>query len=323
MGNRKISRDVKLCAIHLYERDLLNIDNILDCIGFSERTFYRVLKYWRETGDVVPHRYGLRGRPRVLLHDDIQYLIHLVQHRPDYFLDELASLMQDNRFIAVHLSTICRELERLGLSLKRIRRIARERCPLKRANFIAEVGQYSPEQLGFIDETSKDDRTVGRTRGRAKTGLRAMRRQPFVRGKRLTATGLLTLDGMIASTVVEGSMDREKFCTFLEDEVLPLCTPFPGTLSVLVMDNAKIHHGEAVRELIAEHGVRLVYLSPYSPDFNPIEEAFSKVKSFIRRNCDYFYASSYGPGIIYDMTVAMGIITPEDAQGYFKHGGYF
>ncbi|KAF5389058.1 hypothetical protein D9757_004923 [Collybiopsis confluens] len=208
MGNRRISRDLKLCAIQLYKRGLLDLNDILDCVGFSERTFYRVLEFWRETGDVVPHHYGLCGRKRLLMHDDIEYLVHLVRHRPDYFLDKLTSLMQDNRFIAVHLSTICRELTRQGISLKKLRRIARERSPQKRAGFIAEIGEYSPEQLGFIDETSKDNRTVGRSRGRAKKGRRATRRQPFVRGKRLTATGLLTLDGMVATTVVEGSHPR-------------------------------------------------------------------------------------------------------------------
>lgn len=68
--------------------------------------------------------------------------------------------------------------------------------------------------------------------------------------------------------------------------------------------------------------VRIEYLPPYLPDFNPIEEAFSKIKAFIRRNNDIF-AASIGAGLIYDMKIAMEIITPWDAQGYFMHAGYF
>ncbi|KAJ3885273.1 hypothetical protein GG344DRAFT_34765, partial [Lentinula edodes] len=66
----------------------------------------------------------------------------------------------------------------------------------------------------------------------------------------------------------------------------------------------------------------LLYLSPYLPDYNPIEEAFSKIKSFLRRNSDYFLASSNSAGMIYDMSLAMSIITADDATGYFRHAGY-
>ena len=68
-------------------------------------------------------------------------------------------------------------------------------------------------------------------------------------------------------------------------------------------------------------GVHIEYLPPYSPDFNPIEEAFSKIKAFIRRH--YMQLTINGDGIIYDMMVAMDIITASDAAGYFRHAGYF
>ena len=68
-------------------------------------------------------------------------------------------------------------------------------------------------------------------------------------------------------------------------------------------------------------GVWLEFLPPYSPDLNPIEEAFSKIKAFIHRNCDLFLASLCG-GIMFDMLEAMAIITAEDAKGYFIHAGY-
>ncbi|KAJ4492722.1 hypothetical protein C8J55DRAFT_378350, partial [Lentinula edodes] len=196
MPNRRIPPEVKRCAINLYDRGVLDLSEILDCVGFSERTFYRVLACWRETGDVIPHKYGITtGRPRAMLYDDI-----------DYFLDELLLLLEENRFISVHYSTIMRELSRCNISLKKLHRIAKERCPFKCAAYVAAIGQYTPDQLGFIDETSKDDRTPGRRQGRAKKGQRASTKQPF--------------DGMMASRVVEGSMTREMFCSYLEEEVV-------------------------------------------------------------------------------------------------------
>lgn len=68
-------------------------------------------------------------------------------------------------------------------------------------------------------------------------------------------------------------------------------------------------------------GVRIMFLPPYSPDLNPIEEAFSKIKSWIRRNYDLFAVP--GDGMFYDVREALDIITPEDAQGYMRHSGYF
>jgi|ERR1700690_1726880 transposase len=103
---------------------------------------------------------------------------------------------------------------------------------------------------------------------------------------------------------------------------MPKCNPYPGPLSVLVLDNAKIHHGDELLELADRFGVRIEYLPPYSPDLNPIEEAFSKVKHFLRRHQDY-YSATTGDGILFDMYEVLDVITSEDAAGYFAHAGYF
>ncbi|KAG2128567.1 hypothetical protein DEU56DRAFT_872655 [Suillus clintonianus] len=192
MPFRKISRDVKLAAINLYENYMLSLEQILDCVGFSESTFWRVRKLWRETGDVVRHTYGTAGRPRALHFDDIHYLVRLINHHPDWFLDELLDLLDQNRFISVHYTTIYRELARAGMSLKKLKKIARERNEDRRASFIRRMAQYKPEELGFIDETSKDERTTTRHFGRSMKG------QP----------------------VVEGSFTTPKYKTFLEEEVV-------------------------------------------------------------------------------------------------------
>jgi transposase len=119
---RKISRDVKLAAIHLHEHQLLSLENfILACVGFSESTFWRILKLWRETGDVVSISDRICGRPRILqCNHDVLYLIRLVRQSPEWFLDELLVLLDTNHFISVHYATIHRELERVGVSLKKL-----------------------------------------------------------------------------------------------------------------------------------------------------------------------------------------------------------
>jgi transposase len=112
------------------------------------------LKLWRETGDVVNRQPGKtsRGRLRALDREDIDCLLRLVKQNPDYFLDELMHLLKTNRFISVHFTSIFCELERAGLSYKKLKRIAKERNENLRAEFIARMAQYDPTELGFVDE---------------------------------------------------------------------------------------------------------------------------------------------------------------------------
>ena len=222
MPYRKISRDVKLAAIKLYEGEFLALHDILDCVGFSKRTFERIHALWVATGDVVKHRFGpsTQGRPRSLNFGDVDYLVWLVQQRPDWFLDELLNLLKTNRFISVHYVTIHQTLVCAGVSLKKLKKLASERNEEGRNAFINCMAKYEPEELGFLDETSKNEKTAARTRGQARKGHWAVMRQCFVRGHWLSATGLLTIDGIVISKVVEGSMTRDLYLDFLEYEVV-------------------------------------------------------------------------------------------------------
>ncbi|EDR06639.1 uncharacterized protein LACBIDRAFT_328498 [Laccaria bicolor S238N-H82] len=199
MPYRKISKDIKIAAMHLYEDDVLSKPAILDYLTISSRTFDRILALWNATGDVVRETNGVRGRPRILHFSDIEYLKRLIQHRPDWFLDELQYLLQTNRFISAHFTTVHRELVRAGISAKKIKKAASECDEDLQADFIGRMGQYSPEQLGFLDEVSKDERTSSRAHG------------------------------MIASTVVEGSMTRDLFIEYLEFTVV-FCSSIIYTL---------------------------------------------------------------------------------------------
>lgn len=220
MGYRFIHRQAKIAAIRLYERDLLELEDILDICGLSRRTWFRILKLWNETGDVVQKPSQRRGRKRFLDKEDLDYLLELIRANPDYFLDEFLSLLQTNRFISVHYTTIHRELSRLRVSRKKLKKIALERNEICRADFIGRMASYSPEEIGFIDETSKDCRSVGHRYGRSVRNRRAAKKQPFVHGRRVSATGLLTLDGIVARTTVEGSMTKELFLEYLENKVV-------------------------------------------------------------------------------------------------------
>jgi len=115
-------------------------------------------------------------------------------------LDELLGLLDTNHFISVHYTTIHRELECVSVSLKKLKWIAKERNEQWRMAFTICMSQYMPEEIGFLDETFKDERTTGQLHGRALKGQHAYGFQVFVHGQHVSALGLMTIDGMVAST---------------------------------------------------------------------------------------------------------------------------
>ncbi|KAF8958723.1 hypothetical protein BDZ97DRAFT_1635953, partial [Flammula alnicola] len=127
-------------------------------------------------------------------------------------------------------------LERAGLNVKHVQKLAAERDPFLRADFIRRIGQYPANYLLPIDEVSKDDRTYTRLWGRAPIGKRVEQHDPFVRRRRYSMIAALALDeGIVASRVLEGSFKHDTFLEYLRDDVLPLTTPFPGPRSVLLL----------------------------------------------------------------------------------------
>src|SRR5882762_2767359 len=126
MVYHKISANCKLAAIRLYDSRLLSLDFILSYCGFSRRTWFRVIKLWQETGHVIQHRVPQHGHLRILDTEDIQYLLHLIQFNPDYFLDGLLKLLAQNQFISVHYTTVFHELKQAGMSHKKLKWIAIE-----------------------------------------------------------------------------------------------------------------------------------------------------------------------------------------------------
>jgi transposase len=116
------------------------------------------------------------------------------------------------------------------------------------------------------------------------------------------------------SLAVEGATTREVFEDYLEGVLAP--TLSPG--QVVVIDNLGVHKGGRVREIIEERGRELLYLPPYSPDLNPIEEAFAKLKGLLRRS-----GARSRQALVEAMGVALEAITARDPRGFFRHCGYY
>jgi transposase len=175
------------------------------------------------------------------------------------------------------------------------------------------ISSIEPERFVFIDECSTNT-SLAPLYGWSRKGERAYQKAPRNWGKNITLISSIGKEkGMGASLVVEGSTNGTVFQTYLEDVLCP--TLERG--QVVVMDNLSAHKGERVRELIEGKGCQLIYLPPYSADFNPIEGAFSKLKSYLRGAC----ARSQDT-LMEIIGEALSTISTSDALGYFEHCGY-
>ena len=136
---------------------------------------------------------------------------------------------------------------------------------------------------------------------------------PRKRGKNTTLLSSMTLSGMGSSLAVEGATTARVFETYVEKVLVPSLEEG----QVVVMDNLGAHRPKRIRELIEQQGCELVYLPAYSPDYNPIEEAFAKIKNLLRKA-----AARSKEASVEAIGAALLAITAEDVQGFFEHAGY-
>ncbi|MGH9597230.1 MAG: IS630 family transposase [Edaphobacter sp.] len=147
----------------------------------------------------------------------------------------------------------------------------------KREAFLRQLGQIAPEDLIYLDESGVSTQMT-RTYARAPRGERIHDAVPGGHWKMLTILGAMDHNGMLATMTIEAATDREVFLAYLETVLCPRLRPG----HVVVMDNLSAHKVDGVRERIERAGASLLYLPPYSPDLNPIEKAWSKLKQDMR-----------------------------------------
>jgi len=181
----------------------------------------------------------------------------------------------------------------------------------RRAWFDGQL-DLDPAKLVFIDETGLSTK-MARLRGRAPRGERCRAGVPHGHWKTTTFTGALRLTGMTAPFVYDGAMNGNVFLAYVSQVLVPTL----ATGDVVVMDNLPAHKAAGVRDAIEAAGASLLYLPPYSPDFNPIENAFSKLKALLRAKAERTIAA------LWDTVGSLIVLfTPTECANYFKAAGY-
>jgi transposase len=173
------------------------------------------------------------------------------------------------------------------------------------------AGSLGAERFVFVDECSTNT-SLRPLYAWSRRGERALCSAPRNWGPNVTLLSSMTLSGMGPSLAVEGATTRAVFEAYVEEALCPSLSP-----GQVVMDNLPTHKEERVRELIEGRGCELVFLPTYSPDLNPIEQAFSKLKGLLRRA-----ESRARDALIESMGAALSAITAQDTSGFFRHCGY-
>ena len=154
---------------------------------------------------------------------------------------------------------------------------------------------------------------MARLRGRAPCGERCRAGVPHGHWKTTTFTGALRLTGMTAPFVYDGAMNGNVFLAYVEQVLVPTL----ASGDIVVMDNLPAHKIAGVRDAIEKAGATLLFLTPYSPDFNPIENAFSKLKALLRAKAERTVSA------LWDAVAAvLDLFTPDECANYFKAAGY-
>jgi transposase len=164
----------------------------------------------------------------------------------------------------------------------------------------------------FLDESSVNT-SLTRLYGRAAPGERVVDSTPQPSGSQTTTLAVIGLEGITAPWVLSGSVNGTVFYAYLQQCVVPLLQPG----DILFMDNLSAHKVAGIQELIRTCGAHLIYLPPYSPDLNPIELAWSKIKTILRRLKARTFAD-----LIEALKQALLAITSQDIQSWFAHCGY-
>jgi transposase len=272
-------------------------------------TITRLLQLRRQTGSFQARPHG-GGVAPTLDQDALERLRGLVEETPDATLETLKQKLG----ISGSIMIICRALQKLGLPLKKKSPHASERdtpeVQEKRREFREEVEPIEPRRLVFVDETGVTT-AMTPAYGRAPRGERVEASAP-ASWESVTVIAAMGLDGVRAPWAFPGSVNAVTFQTYVEAVLVPALRQG----DVVVFDNLTSHLGPAVFEAIERAGARVLPLPPYSPEYNPIEEMFSKFKAFLRR------VGARAKEHLYD-AIGEGLreVSVQDILGWFRHAG--
>ena len=278
-------------------------------------TAVRWAKRVETSGSVAPSKMGGdRRSQRIEAHAD--FIRAQIKEQPDLTIMELREKIRERHGVGFGYGTVWRFLARHRITRKKKTGHAseqeREDVAVAREEWFEGQLDLDPSKLVFIDETAVSTNMTRRF-GWARRGERCRMSVPFGHWKTKTLVAALRWDRIDAPLTIDGALDGASFLAYVEQVLAP-------TLSAgetVLMDNVRTHKVAGIQEAIQAKGASVVYLPPYSPDFNPIEKPFSKIKSILER-----IAARTVDALEVAVGEALQSFTPQECMNYFASSGY-
>ncbi|MGB3660348.1 MAG: IS630 family transposase [Pseudolabrys sp.] len=306
------SNDLRERVVAAVQSGGLSCNQAAKQFGVAISTAINWVNRLRETGSVAPGKMG-GHKPRAISGEHRVWLLQRIKDG-DFTLRGLVVELAE-RGLKVDYRSVWEFVHAEKLSFKKSV-VAGERdrpdVARRRAQWTKYQGRIEPERLVFIDETWTKT-NMAPLRGWAPCGERLIAKVPHGRWKTTTFLAALRHDRIDAPWLLEGPIDGESFRTYVEKVLLP--TLREG--DIVIMDNLGSHKGKAVRALIRSAGAKLFFLPKYSPDLNPIEQVFAKLKHLLRKA-----AARTVEAICIAVGELLGTFSAEECANYFSNSGY-
>ncbi|KAJ5101023.1 hypothetical protein N7456_007075 [Penicillium angulare] len=310
----------KLIVHMTLSRKRLTISQMAKVAKCSERSVTNIRRNMRLFDDPrspsVP-----AGQPSIITPVMVDTLCNHLAEKPGLYVEEMALFLWEEFRVLPSSSSVKRALARAGWTKKKAQQKAKEQNPQLRDFYQHKLSEFRSYHLVFIDESGCDQQVGNRRTGWSPLGVTPAQISKFHRGQRYQILPAYAQDGVILSRIFKGSTDARFFESFIE-QLLQHCGRWPEPKSVLVMDNASFHRSDRMRQLCSEAGVKLLYLPPYSPDFNPIEEFFAELKAYIKKVWSA-YEKNPDQGFHTFLRQCVNDVgaKQQSAKGHFRHAG--
>ena len=268
----------------------------------------------RHSGERSARRQGRRPGSKLDAHRD--FLLAVIEAAPDATIEELQRRLVEENGVRASTGTIWTFLDRCGLTFKKKSLHAAEQdrpdVVERREDWFEAQLDLDPAKLVFVDE-SLASTNMARLYGRAPRGVRLRAAVPHGHRKKTTLVAGLRLSGVTAPQLLDGSINGESFLEYVRQVLVPALAPG----DIVVIDNLSSHKSHPVREAIEAAGATLLFLPPYSPDFNPIEKAFSKLKALLRKAAERTVS-----GLHQAILRILATFTASECANYFASASY-
>ena len=292
---------------------------IAQSLNISVGTAFNVFRIFEVTGEIEPKHRKYSGN--IVDNSTNLTILAIVLEKPSLYLSEIIQQIYDCTGKKICPSTLCGIMHKHGITRKKIQQVAIQRSDQYRGVYMAEVSMYKTNMLVFVDETGKDARDSARRFGYALRGQTPQFHRSLNRGVRTSVIAAISSSGLIGYELHTGGVSGEEFYDFVRGTLIPNMNPFDGESdnSILILDNCSIHHVENVVTLLQQSGILVLFLPPYSPDFNPIELTFSYLKKYLQEHDEMIQATNNLTDVLKS---AMDNINKEYCSKWISNCGY-